>query len=64
MRRGAHNEDVALQPHPAQEFACKLFIQILLIFKIILDKMNTYLIKTKGEEEYVRKIISSERKQG
>ena len=26
MRRGAYNEDVALQPRPAQEFASKLFV--------------------------------------
>ena len=26
MRRGAYNEDVALQPRPAREFACKLFV--------------------------------------
>ena len=26
MRRDAYNEDVALQPRPAREFACKLFV--------------------------------------
>ena len=26
MHRGAYNEDVALQPRPAREFASKLFI--------------------------------------
>ena len=26
MRRGACNENVATQPHPAQEFASKLFV--------------------------------------
>ena len=27
MRRGAYNEDVALQPRPAREFASKLFVR-------------------------------------
>ena len=43
MRKGAYNEDVALQPRPAREFANKLFFCILLrknIIKVLANIRN------------------------
>ena len=60
MRRGAYNEDVALQPRPAREFASKLYMEVYMkkgqVYEGLIEKVefpNKGIVSVEGEANKV-----------